>query len=441
MKKPFIPWVWSPLLLGFAALGTLIAISAFPAGNTAGRILSWIALAFSGASVTYFLVQTIARLIGRRWKAALFSFVRFAGLSLLLIPAIALMTLFSVFGPSEDHFADNLTIPEGIEIAVPVPDSSGQHHNTQIEGTDDMQIAVKRALESPGGTDPSFLPSLPSLREASTDHPAEFREYIESSPDWHVFLENGNRFAARCWSYGGEPRDTLHGYISEFGENEGFQTRLLLCLDRKAWSSYTVQHVEEGTKTVVPNITSGNQMDESRVMIECGRVWLEVFEQSHTRERRVTKATLAILEKEFSDLLRDSGASIARAKQRSRDLAIRMAGTTGEPFRLLEGMQPGIYGVAYALNPGESGVVYLKAFEITEGTQLSEDRLKASSETRMAWSADPSERFGAKAGFTIYEGDWGKPYAARFEVWFKPDSGKPERKLAGRNFKIEGWQR
>jgi hypothetical protein len=59
----------------------------------------------------------------------------------------------------------------------------------------------------------------------------------------------------------------------------------------------------------------------------------------------------------------------------------------------------------------------------------------------MTWSTEPAERFGTKAGFTIYEGDWGKPYAARFEVWFKPDSGKTERKLAERIFKIEGWQR
>jgi hypothetical protein len=59
----------------------------------------------------------------------------------------------------------------------------------------------------------------------------------------------------------------------------------------------------------------------------------------------------------------------------------------------------------------------------------------------MTWSTESSERFGAKAGFMIYEGDWGKPYAARFEVWFKPDSGKTERKLAERVFKIEGWQR
>ena len=104
-------------------------------------------------------------------------------------------------------------------------------------------------------------------------------------------------------------------------------------------------------------------------------------------------------------------------------------------------MQPGIYVVAYSLNPGEPGSVYLKAFEVTKGTPLSIDRLRSKSETRMTWSTDTAQRFGAQAGFTIYEGDWGKPYAARFEVWFNPDSGKTERKLAERIFKIEGWQR
>jgi hypothetical protein len=104
-------------------------------------------------------------------------------------------------------------------------------------------------------------------------------------------------------------------------------------------------------------------------------------------------------------------------------------------------MQPGIYGVSYSLNPGEPGVVHLKATEVTKGTRLSVELLRASSETRMTWSDDPEERFGTKTGFTIYEGDWGKPYAARFEVWFKPDASRPERKLAERFYKIEGWQR
>lgn len=240
---------------------------------------------------------------------------------------------------------------------------------------------------------------------------------------------------------GGEPRDTLHGYISDFNDASRFQTRCLLCLDLKQWSGYAVQHVQEGSKSVKPDMSMGNKLQESRVMIDCGGVWVEIFEQSDNPERRVTKATVANLEEEFSEFLRNPEAAVAAARARSHDLASRLAGDDEHPFRLLTGMQPGIYSVVYMLNSGEPGTVYLKAFEVTNGTALSVERLEEKSKTRMTWSADSSERFSAKAGFTIYEGDWGKPYAARFEVWFAPDSGEPERKLAERVFKIEGWQR
>jgi hypothetical protein len=346
-----------------------------------------------------------------------------------------------MFGPSEDGFADNLTIPEAIEIAEPDLVASGTLDESTVKGTDELQDIVRKALAVRGGDVAKFTANMPSLRRAATEHAKMFRDYIEASPDWHVFEEQGSYFASRRWSYGGEPQDTLHGYVSEFDGDSGFQTRCLICLDRKQWSRYSVQHVEEGTTPVKPEMSLGNNLHESRVMIECGGVWVEIFEQSGKPERRVTKATVTALEKEFSEFERNPKAALAKIRARSRELASRLAGKDGHPFRLLTGIQPGIYGVAYSLNPGEPGSVYLKAFEVTKSTPLSVDRLEGASKTRMAWSTEHSERFGAKAGFTIYEGDWGKPYAARFEVWFKPDSGKNERKLAERIFKIEGWQR
>lgn len=436
--KPFAPWVWLPLLSGIGALAALVVASLlFPTSQA----LQIACLAVFALSVGYFLVQTIARLAAKRWRSALFAFLRLGVLVALVIPAMGLLLISSFFGPSEDGFADHLTIPEGIDIAVPEIDAAGEWSDAGSTPTDAMQLAVKAALRAPGGSDASFVPSIPSLRRASTDHPADFRAYIEASPDWHVFIEQGNHFAARRWSYGGEPRDELHGYISDFGGETAFQTRTLLCLDRKQWSRYDVQQVPEGSSPVLPEMSDGNRMHESRVMIECGGVWVEIFEQSKALERRVTKASVATLEAEFSEFKKDPSAAVKKAQGRARDLALRLGGESREPFRLLEGMQPGIYGVAYSLNPGEAGAVYLKAFEVTQGTPLSEDRLEAASETRMTWSADPAEKFGAKSGFTIYEGDWGKPYAARFEVWFKPDSKAPERKLAERIYKIEGWQR
>jgi hypothetical protein len=399
--------------------------------------LFWIA----GVALIGVVVVAFGHFIHKRWSSGFAQLLLVLGCGVVTVFAFGAVAFSAIFGPSEDGFADDLKIPEGIEIAVPEPDISEASDADSSSGTDALQLSVRKALAVPGGDDPKFVPAIPSLRKAATDYPDAFKDYIEASPDWHVFLEQGNRFAKRRWSYGGVPRDTLHGYISDFDGDKGFQTRCLLCLDQKQWSRYSVQKAMEGNASVVPELTNGNNLNESRVMIDCGGVWVEVFEQSSARERRVTKATLSVLETEFSEFVADPKASVARARARNRDLAKRLAGEGSHPLRLLNGMQPGIYGVTYALNPGEPGMVYLKAFEVTQETPLSVNRLEESSKTRMSWSADSTERFGAKAGFTIYEGDWGKPYAARFEAWFKPDSGGAERKLAERVFKIEGWMR
>jgi hypothetical protein len=434
----FSSW-WLPSLVYICFLGsfTITAIPRWkPMAFLANVLLCIACLAFLGI-----IAASIWNLINKRRREGIINLLLVFGCGAATVFAFVFLMFASMFGHSEDGFANNLTIPEGLEISDPDQDPTDTWGVNTPKGSDEFQDFVRKALAVPGNNETEFAPNMPSLRKASTDHSGTFSDYVEASPDWHVFMEQGNRFASRRWSYGGEPQDTLHGYISEFGGDSGFQTRCLLCLDRKQWSRYSVQHVQEGTKPVKPEMSLGNNLHESRVMIECGGVWVEIFEQSDNPERRVTKATVTIIEKEFSEFLKNPEDAVVAAQAISRELASRLAGDDGHPFRLLTGMQPGIYGVVYSLNPGEPGSVYLKAFEVTKGTPLSVDRLEAKSKTRMTWSADPSELFGAKAGFTIYEGDWGKPYAARFEVWFKPDSGKADRKLAERIFKIEGWQR
>lgn len=429
---------WLPALLHFFIL-ILFVISAIPVWKPlliTGVLMFVMAVTFLGLVVTF-----IQSLIKKRWERSILQLLQIIVCGLASIWACGLVLFTWMFVSDEDTFADNLTIPEGIEIAEPVPDQTAPWGGVIPEERDSFQEAIRMALSIPGNNDEETTPSMPSLRKASTDNFAKFLEYLEASPDWHVFPDRGNRFASRRWSYGGEPRDTLHGYISDFSDSSRFQTRCLICLDRAQWSRYSVQHVEEGTTPVKPKMSKGNDMHESRIMIECGGVWVEIFEQSNNLERRITKAIMTNLEKEFSEFLNDPEAAVAEARTRSKRLSSLLAGDDDQPIKLLVGMQPGIYGVVYNLNPGEPGSVYLKAFEVTQGTQLSAVRLEDKSRTRMTWSEDPAERFGAKAGFTIYEGDWGQPYAARFEVWFTPDSGEPDRKLAERIFKIEGWMR
>lgn len=101
--------------------------------------------------------------------------------------------------------------------------------------------------------------------------------------------------------------------------------------------------------------------------------------------------------------------------------------------------QPGMYEFDIWTMIDEDGQLYLKAFEITTGEQLSPESLAESSNITVRNTHGSILKFSREYFFTIYEGDWGKYYAARFEVWFKPYSKNPERKLFEKNFKIEGW--
>lgn len=430
---------WLPAL-SFIVLLSVFTAAAFPPSRLHPFLTQGL-FYLAGIAFCGVIGAAVWNLAKKRWVNGIINALLSFGCGLTAVAALALLAVASLYGPSEDGFADDLAIPEGIEVAEPDGDAWNAAYDDAANGTDELQDTVRKALAVPGGEESEFKPYMPSLRGMATDHAEMFLDYVAVSPDWHVFMERGNRFASRRWSYDGEPRDTLHGYISGFREVSRFQTRCLLCLDREQWGRYAVQQVEEGAAPVSPVMDQGNGLHESRVMIKCGGVWVEIFEQSDTPERRITKATVNALEREFSEFVMDPEAALAEATSRSRELASRFGGDDNRPFRLLTGMQPGIYEVAYSLNPGEPGWLYLRAYEVTKGTPLSVDRLERASKTRMAWSSEPSERFATRAGFTVYEGDWGKPYAARFEVWFKPDSGKPERKLAERVFKIEGWQR
>jgi hypothetical protein len=438
LDSPWIPWlVHGVVLVAF--------IAAWGAPRAALPLATDVLLCAGALSFLGQIAATLWSLGKRRWArgliAALLLLVNGAASTVVLLLTLGVMAFFHAVTSTDDGFADDLTIPEGIDIALPIEPEPYFQGEPMPGGSDPWQLAVRDALAVAGSDDTSFVPSMPSLRRASTEGADLLLAYLAASPDWHVFEERGHRFASRRWSYHGEPSDTLHGYISEFGGDGGFQTRCLLCLDREQWSGYAVQHAQEGTTPVEPEMSVGNHLHESRVMVECGGVWLEIFEQSSSLERRITKATVATIEQEFATLIADPEGTVSAARERSRALAAGMAIEDGHVIELVNGMQPGIYTVTYSLNPGEPGSVYLKAFEVTQGTPLSADRLAASSRTRTTWSDDPSERFGAKAGFTIYEGDWGKPYAARLEVWFEPDAGEGERKIGERVFRVEGWQR
>lgn len=110
-------------------------------------------------------------------------------------------------------------------------------------------------------------------------------------------------------------------------------------------------------------------------------------------------------------------------------------------FQLYNSFQPGLYEYDFWTSKIDSGTIYIKAYEITKNHPLSTQRLPKSSSVKIYNPTDSIVKFCTANHFTIYEGDWGKPYAARFEVWHKSSTDGQERKLFEKNYKIEGWMR
>lgn len=109
-------------------------------------------------------------------------------------------------------------------------------------------------------------------------------------------------------------------------------------------------------------------------------------------------------------------------------------------FKLYNGSQPGIYSYDICIDKIAKGIIFLKAFEVTKEDSLSAGKLKQRSSITVA-SSDSIRHYRLDDHFTIYEGDWERPYAARFEMWYRDDTTGKERKLTQKIYKIEGWMR
>ena len=386
------------------------------------------------------LAACVWNLTNKRWATGVANLLLLPVCGMAAVYAFGVIMFASMFGPSEDGFADNLVIPANIEITEP-----GKEQEAQPGGEQDaFQGALLASLQAPATGDTTVAANIPSLLRLQKNNRDMLRRYLATSPAWRVFLEHGQVFATRRWMSGPEWRFDLHGYYSRHDIDAwskagipDFQSRFTIGLSGKPWwrGDKNTTWMEAGD-TGKAKVSEGNQVHQSHCVIKGDGLVVEVFEQSGAMDRRLTGAALKHVEAEFA-LLADKPVWETIRTILPPD-SIRKALPSLDSRN---SFQPGLYNSRIWANPGEPGMIYLKAFEVTKGTRLSEDRLKEKSNEWIGWSADPGEVFFSNTTFTIYEGDWGRPYAARFEVWFVPDSGGAERKLMEKVFKIEGWQR
>lgn len=419
---------WPPALAFIVLLGACTA-TAFapwkPFLQVAAVLVFAAALAF--VSVLFAAATNLCR---KKWALGLLQLSTVLGCLAAGVAALYLIMLAS-FRHNEDGFADHLSIPQNIPIAEPAE----WPHVANPPGLDTFQDSLLASLKAPGSESTEVTANIGSLLRLQKENPSLLRRYLASSPAWRVFKERDSIFATRRWTVNGQWKYTLHGYYSQhdlgLSEKPRFESRVTIGLSGKPW-----WHGNSDTTWLKPDeranakLSNNNQINESHCVISNDTLALEIFEQSDAKERRLTKAALNFLEQELA----------AVAEQKEAHFCGFATGSAPS-LGLMSSFQPGIYESVAWINPGESGMVYLKAFEITKGTLLSTDSLKEYSNEFVGWSDNSQELFFYNTHFTIYEGDWGKPYAARFELWFVPDAGGPERKLLEKNYKIEGWQR
>ncbi len=106
----------------------------------------------------------------------------------------------------------------------------------------------------------------------------------------------------------------------------------------------------------------------------------------------------------------------------------------------------GYYAFRMSVNTHRDGDLFIRAYELTTGRKLTtgwrlefrKDFLR-SSLRRAIWSENENELFAHDGMMMINEGRVDKPYAARFELWFRADDGGDESLLWATNYVITGF--
>jgi hypothetical protein len=428
---------WLPPLTALTLLTAVIGSDHYL--NSA--LISLSLLAAFLASLLGMLAVIVYQAAKRRWLLAAVTCLSGFVILYATASAVTLMFLHAAFNDQPDDFGKDIVIPEGMLVREP----AARFETLDEPVTDLFTEAVRNAFQGkPTSTVASILPDLEVLNEFAGPNRAALIDALAADPAWFVTEERGHPYAYRRMVVGGRLQNSLNGFYSSSSvapdSDVRFQVRVVIGFDGPVFDD---PFRRRGIVTVAKPATNpiplrvvadrNGQGLESYVIVQRDFAALEVFEQSEHRARPATQLAIdevrRVLQTALSTITNSGGSPF------------RPVGAGGPSIEVANGMQGGIYHVRALANPGERGVSHLKVFEATQNTPLSVARLGPRSRARIGWSSNPGELFLYQSEITVYEGDWGNYYPARFELWFTPDSGGVPRKLIEDIFRIEGWQR
>jgi hypothetical protein len=457
IKKLFITYFtswWLPfivmLFVFLILVATIMVCRAIPYSKPLDFLVIGL-LVLLGLVLIGIPLAAIWNLIKKRWAKGLINLLITSLVLITAIPFILFVSfVYNFLGPSEDGFGKDIVITADMELEMPGQTRENWPDVPYSDPEGEKLIGVFSNLEL-WPHESLIDTNIPVLDKLVGDKRALLMRHMATSSRWCLRRERGKIYAFRRFVTGkGRWETSLNGNYTDFDwrtfdrDRARFQVKIIVGIDQQ------VMRETPFNKLIVMDAGSGQVMlrakdapawpgNETNLVLRSAGPTIEILEIAKTMRRPFTMLALEQMQTELKGLLNSQV-----ARQRGFDPALMPSHSIhrGNPdIWLLDGMQGGIYLVDAYVNPGESGYVYLKVFEATKNTRLSRNRINQYSNEYVGWSDDPEELFFYHTRITVYEGDWDVYYPARFELWFIPDSGEPERKLIEKVFKIEGWQR
>lgn len=385
------------------------------------------------------LVASVLCFVKRRYLAGTLNVLLFLGCLVSAVYSVVYVFIATVTGKVPDGFPDHLVVPSDIDIAE--PETLNAHLPDM--GSDALQSSILSALMSERNPDLSIPDAIDSLVYLQQNHPQLLMWYLSASPCWRVIRKNRQYFAMRRWKMGDDWIDQGEGHYSEWWLDDTYRRRLPdFDFSFRIGISGKTLYDHEDFSTVVSadgigeiRLHQDSGVYESHCILKGPSILIELGEASEHPERTITRLALSYLDSEFRPLADNPSCETATNIMPLNSIR---RGTSSFNLKSKPTFSGGYISIVRT-NPGEPGLLYLKAFEVTTNIPLSERILRHRTEELAGWSSDPEESFYASSDFTIAEGDSDHPYAARFEVWFEPFTGTPERKLLDRVYRISGF--
>ena len=376
------------------------------------------------------LVAFVVALFRKRWNVAVAQFA--AGFVLVIVFVFLSFGLMvhGMFSTEPDHFADGLKMPKDIKVETPTDYEHARRTGAIAQAQDKAYVdAMTKAALDPLSSRGKITCDISALDQLCKGNRDLLIRYLASHRGWD--LKQG-RTGLIAW------RSAQIDLPTPVDENSINQIIACcnICLDDFDGMQTGAIRCKSGEQVKVRLERKFDSMKRCEVVCVGNNLSLDVSEASPFTASRILQPTFDFVGKEFA-ALKEAG-DWSGAKKLLPSDSIKMGSAT---FDVYAGFQGGIYNYEAWVNPGEPGEVYVRAYEVTKGTRLSESRMKQASRQCVGWSDCPDEKFFAASGFTIYEGDWGAYYAARIELWFVPANCGDERKLAERVYRVDGWER